>query len=174
MRVRDAQPKDVDAITAIYNDAVEHSTAIWNDETVDSADRAAWLEQRQSSGYPVLVAADDADEATAYATFGDWRAFDGYRRTVEHSVYVRSDRRRNGAGRMLMLELIERARRLDKHVMVAGIDAANEGSIRLHESLGFTMVGRLPEVGTKFGRWLDLAFMQLMLDERGATAESPR
>lgn len=164
MQIRDAVEADVPAITSIYNHAVEHSTAIWNEKTVDVADRIAWLNTRRSAGYPVLVAVDDTAQVLGYASFGDWRAFDGYRHTVEHSVYVRADRRGGGAGLALMTELLERARQLDKHVMVAGIEAGNEPSIRLHEKLGFTRVGLLPQVGTKFGRWLDLAFLQLVLD----------
>lgn len=101
-----------------------------------------------------------------YASFGDWRAFGGYRHTVEHSVYVRADTRGAGIGRALMQALILRARGLGKHVMVAAIEAGNAGSIRLHEKLGFQQVGHLNEVGTKFGAWLDLVFLQLVLDRR--------
>jgi len=164
MQIRDADEADIPAITAIYNHAVEHSTAIWNETVVDVADRTAWLGTRRAAGYPVLVAVDDAGEVLGYASFGDWRAFEGYRHTVEHSVYVRTDRRGAGTGQALMTELLERARQLGKHVMVAGIEAGNEPSIRLHEKLGFTRVGLLPQVGTKFGRWLDLAFLQMILD----------
>lgn len=121
---------------------------------------------RQASGYPVLVAVDQGDTVVGYASFGDWRAFDGYRHTVEHSVYVRSDQRGGGIGRALMLTLIERARGLGKHVMVAGVEAGNEGSLRLHERLGFEHAGTLRQVGTKFGAWLDLTFLQLTLDDR--------
>lgn len=166
MDIRDARPADAEGIAAIYNDAVAHTTAIWNDATVDAADRAAWIAARQASGYPVLVAVDRGDTVVGYASFGDWRAFDGYRHTVEHSVYVRSDQRGGGIGRALMLTLIERARGLGKHVMVAGVEAGNEGSLRLHERLGFEHAGTLRQVGTKFGAWLDLTFLQLMLDDR--------
>ena len=107
-----------------------------------------------------------ADSAVGYASFGDWRAWDGYRHTVEHSVYVRTDQRGKGVGEALMHALIKRARRIGKHVMVAGIEAKNAGSIRLHEKLGFEHVGHLKQVGTKFGGWLDLLFLQLILDER--------
>lgn len=168
MLIRDANPADIDGITAIYNDAVEHSTAIWNESTVDSANRLAWLADRQRAGYPVLVAVDEAGGVLGYASFGDWRAWDGYRHTVEHSVYVRADQRGNGIGKALMQVLIERARGIGKHVMVAGIEAQNLGSIRLHEKLGFEQVGHLREVGCKFGAWLDLVFLQLRLDARGA------
>ncbi|WP_066909263.1 GNAT family N-acetyltransferase [Millisia brevis] len=166
MRIREARDEDADGIAAIYNDAVLRTTAIWNDTVVDADNRRAWIAARQAQRYPVLVAVDDADDVIGYASFGDWRAFDGYRFTVEHSVYVRSDQRGGGIGSTLLVELIQRARDLGKHVLVAGIDASNTGSIRVHERLGFQHVGLLPRVGTKFGRWLDLAFLQLVLDDR--------
>jgi phosphinothricin acetyltransferase len=166
MHIRDAEAKDIDGIVAIYNDAVANTTAIWNEVTVDVANRAAWLADRQRLGYPVLVAVDDMGAVLGYASFGAWRAWDGYRHTVEHSVYVRTDQRGGGIGQSLMIELIDRARILGKHVMVAGIEAGNDASIRLHHKLGFETVGHLKEVGTKFGAWLDLAFLQLTLDGR--------
>lgn len=164
MRIRNAEAGDISGILEIYNDAVLHTTAIWNETVVDAADRAAWVAERQRLGYPVLVAVNDEGDVEGYASFGGWRAWDGYRHTVEHSVYVRRDRRGGGIGRALMRELIMRAGALGKHVMVAGIEAGNTASIRLHESLGFEAAGVLREVGTKFGRWLDLAFLQLRLD----------
>lgn len=166
MEIRDARDGDMAGVTAIYNDAVAHTTAIWNEVTVDAANRIAWLAERRKAGYPVLVAVGADGEVLGYASFGDWRAWDGYRHTAEHSVYVRADQRGKGIGKALMLALIDRARRLGKHVLVAGIEAGNAGSIRLHETLGFEHVGHLKQVGTKFGAWLDLAFLQLMLDRR--------
>ncbi|WP_407695284.1 GNAT family N-acetyltransferase [Sinorhizobium saheli] len=161
--IRDAVEADLEAIRDIYNDAVANTTAIWNETLVDVANRAAWLKARNAAGFPVLVAVSDTAEVVGYASFGEWRAFDGYRHTVEHSVYVRADQRGAGVGRALMLALIERAEALGKHVMVAGIESGNLGSIRLHERLGFRETGVMKEVGTKFGRWLDLTFMQLIL-----------
>jgi L-amino acid N-acyltransferase len=166
MRIRDAEAGDAEGIAAIYNDAVANTTAIWNETTVDAANRAAWLADRQRAGYPVLVAIADDGSVAGYASFGDWRAFDGYRHTVEHSVYVHRDRRGNGLGEALMRALIERARSAGKHVMVAGIEAGNTVSIALHRKLGFAEVGLMREVGAKFGTWLDLAFLQLVLDRR--------
>ncbi|WBU58988.1 GNAT family N-acetyltransferase [Paracoccus albus] len=165
MKIRDATQDDLAAILAIYNDAVLNTTAIWNEKTADLENRAAWMAERRKAGYPVLVASRDA-EVLGYATFGDWRPHDGYRHTVEHSVYVRRDQHGGGIGKALMLALIEKARDLQKHVMVAGIEAGNTPSIRLHEKLGFRQTGFLPQVGTKFGKWLDLAFLQLLLDDR--------
>jgi phosphinothricin acetyltransferase len=171
MQIRDADEGDIAAIAAIYNDAVAHTTAIWNDVPVDAANRAAWLADRRRAGYPVLVAVDAGDGVAGYASFGDFRPFEGYRHTVEHSVYVRRDRRGSGVGKALMTALIGRARDIGKHVMVAAIEAGNAGSIRLHENLGFVPVGHMAQVGAKFGRWLDLAFLQLTLDARSAPEE---
>lgn len=165
MHIRDAEDHDLDGIAAIYNDAVLHTTAIWNETLVDVANRRAWAAERTRLGYPVLVAVDAADKVVGYASFSDWRAFEGYRHTIEHSVYVRSDQRGGGIGKALMGSLIDRARRLGKHVMVAGIEAGNTPSIHLHKTLGFAQTSTLHQVGTKFGRWLDLTFLQLILDD---------
>lgn len=161
--IRDARPADADGIAAIYNDAVEHTTAIWNEVVVDAENRRAWLTDRQAAGMPVLVAVDETDAVIGYSSYGPWRAFDGYRHTVEHSVYVRDDQRGRGLGEGLMRALIERARAGGIHVLVAAVEAGNTGSIALHEKLGFINTGTLSEVGTKFGRWLDLTFLQLIL-----------
>ncbi|AMO49574.1 phosphinothricin acetyltransferase [Kosakonia oryzendophytica] len=165
MSIRYAGREDCAAIAAIYNHAVVNTAAIWNDQTVDVENRIAWFEARALLGYPVLVSEENG-VITGYASFGDWRAFDGFRHTVEHSVYVHPDHQGKGLGLALMERLIEDAKRLGKHVMVAGIEAQNHGSIHLHSKLGFVTTGQMPQVGTKFGRWLDLTFMQLQLDNR--------
>lgn len=173
MLIRDADACDAEGITAIYNDAVLHTTAIWNEQTADTANRMSWLADRNKAGYPVLVAADDAGGVLGYASFGDWRAWDGYRHTAEHSIYVRADQRGQGIGEALLRALIERGRSSGKHVLVAGIEAKNDASIRLHRKLGFEQTGYLKQVGAKFGRWLDLAFLQLILDRRGTPEGRP-
>ncbi|MBV9510145.1 MAG: N-acetyltransferase [Caulobacteraceae bacterium] len=148
----------------ILNQAMRETTASWNEREVDLEERFAWLAEKRIRGYPVLVARRDGS-VLGYATFGPFRSFDGYRRTVENSVYVRPELHRQGVGRRLLEALIARARAQRLHRMVAGIEAGNAASIALHASLGFTETGRLPEVGAKFGRWLDLVLMQLALDE---------
>lgn len=165
MHIRDARPGDAAAIAAIYNDAVLNSTAIWNDAAVDAADRREWMAVKERAGQPVLVAVD-GDAMVGYAAYGPWRPQDGFRHTVEHSVYVRNDQRGRGVGRALMTELLARARSAGVHVMVAAIDARNSGSLRLHEALGFRATGTVPQVGAKFGEWLDLTFMAMVLDDR--------
>lgn len=161
--IRPATEADLPAILAIYNDAVANTTAIWNDTLVDLDNRRQWMQARLAGNNPVLVA-ERADEVIGYATYGDWRAFDGFRQTKEHSVYVRSDRKGGGAGTLLMQALVLTARERGVHVLVACIEAGNAASIRLHEKLGFRHVGTFAEVGQKFGRWLDLTCMELRLD----------
>lgn len=162
--LRDAVPADLPGIRAIYNDAVLNTTAIWNEQPVDLANRQAWFDGRQAQGYPIIVAVDEAGGVAGYASFGDWRPFEGFRHTVEHSVYIHAEQRGHGLGPMLMAALVERARQCGKHVMVAAIESGNAASIRLHEKLGFKVTGEMPQVGVKFGRWLDLTFMQLVLN----------
>ncbi|MDR0279401.1 MAG: GNAT family N-acetyltransferase [Paucimonas sp.] len=164
LTLRDAVPADLPGIRDIYNDAVLNTTAIWNEQPVDLANRQAWFDGRAAQGYPIIVAVDGGGEVVGYASFGDWRAFEGFRHTVEHSVYIRADQRGNGLGPKLMEALIVRARQGGKHVMVAAIESGNGASIRLHERLGFKVTGEMPQVGVKFGRWLDLTFMQLVLN----------
>ncbi|CAD7564602.1 Putative acetyltransferase [Citrobacter europaeus] len=165
MSIRFASKEDCAAIAEIYNHAVLHTAAIWNDQTVDAENRISWYEARQLMGYPVLVS-EDRGVVTGYASFGDWRNFDGFRHTVEHSVYVHPDHQGKGLGQALLSRLIAEARECGKHVMVAGIESQNQASLHLHSTLGFKITAQMPQVGTKFGRWLDLTFMQLQLDDR--------
>lgn len=158
--IRPATEADLPGILEIYNDAVVNTLAIFNETMVDLENRKDWLKQRRAQGYPVLVAVRD-DVVLGYATYGDWRPFEGFRHSREHSIYVRADARGTGIGRALMVELIEYAKEQNVHVLVAAIEASNEASIRLHENLGFVQNGRFHEVGQKFGQWLDLVFMQL-------------
>lgn len=169
MLIRDALDADLPALRDIFNDAVLNTTAIWMDNVVDLANRQAWFAARAQQGYPILVAENADGEVVGYASFGDWRPFDGFCHTVEHSVYIRADQRGKGLGPQLLTALIERAKACDKHVMVAAIESGNAASIGLHQRLGFTITGQMPQVGRKFGRWLDLTFMQLILTpERSA------
>lgn len=165
MRIQDATEADLPGILTIYNDAVLNTTAIWNETQVDLANRHAWLVERQSQGFPVLVASA-AGETLGYATYGTWRSIEGFRHSVEHSIYVRRDQRGQGLGSLLLQTLIERAKAATLHVMVAAIESDNLTSIRLHERLGFVTTGQMPQVGRKFDRWLDLTFMQLTLPEQ--------
>ncbi|BCQ40003.1 GNAT family N-acetyltransferase [Erwinia rhapontici] len=168
MLIRSARESDAEMIAEIYNDAVLNTTAIWNEKTVDPLNRIKWLNDRHDAGFPVVVVVDETDIVQGYASYGDWRPWDGYRHTVEHSVYVHKSARGKGAGTVLMQELVRLATEQGKHVMVAGIESENRASIALHKKLGFSEAGRVSEVGSKFGRWLDLTFLQLRLDAREA------
>ena len=165
MTIRDATEPDVPAILAIYNDVLASSTAIFSERPSTLETRQQWFRSRREQGYPVLVATDDSG-VLGFASFGDFRTWPGYRHTVEHSVHVRPDARRLGVGRGLMEVLLARATAMGKHVMVAGVDTDNLVSIHMHERLGFHQAGTLHHVGCKFGRWLDLTFLERRLDDR--------
>lgn len=162
MKIRPATDADLDAILAIHNHAIRELNSIWSETEVDRADRERWLADHRELGHPVLVAEMDGQVA-GYAAYGPWRGKSGYRHTVENSVYVAEGYQRQGLARLLMIELMDRARAGGIHVMIAAIEAGNTASIALHEQLGFEPPVILREVGTKFGRWLDLAFMRLEL-----------
>jgi L-amino acid N-acyltransferase len=168
--IRDATENDLPTLLAIYNEVIATSTAIYALEPSTPDERRAWLAARRAAGFPVLVVADREDTAIGFASFGEWRgAWPGYRYTVEHSVHVHHDWRGRGVGRLLVEALFPRALALGMHVMIGGIDAANGASIRFHTRLGFEPVAHFHEVGHKFGRWLDLVFMQRFLDAPGAS-----
>lgn len=161
--IREAGEADLPAILAIYNDAVRHTTAIWNEILVDLDNRRAWMADRQGRGFPVLVAELDG-KTVGYASYGDWRPHDGYRHTREHSIYVEKTCRGQGIGRLLLERLIGEARTNGVHVLIGCIEAGNEGSIALHTRLGFRHVGTFRQVGQKFGRWLDLACLEFVIE----------
>jgi phosphinothricin acetyltransferase len=159
LSITDAVRADLPEILAIYNEVIRNSTAVYSEVEFTAERGDAWFDAKAAHGFPFLVARD-ASGVVGFGTLGEFRAWPCYQFTVEHSVHVRFDRRGAGIGRALLVELIARAVVLGKHVMVAGIDAANAVSIGLHQGLGFTVVGRFHEVGFKFGRWLDLVFLQ--------------
>ena len=163
--LRPARPDDVPSIAAIYNHAIKHTTAVWNDAERTDAQMEAWRAARVSDGFPVIVATSGSqpDHVLGFGSYGPFRPHDGFAATVEHSVYVAPDAQAKGIGRALLGELEAHARAASKHVMIGGIEAENEASFRLHVSCGFDETARLPEVGRKFGRWLTLVLMQKLL-----------
>ena len=168
MEIRGAADADLSGILEIYNDVIATSTAVYAIVPSSLGERREWLRARQAREFPVLVATDDGS-VLGFASFGDFRGtWNGYRYTVEHTVHVRAQARGRGVGRELVEALFPLAAGLGKHVMIGGIDAANAASIRFHERLGFERAAHFREVGRKFGRWLDLVFMQKLLDAPGA------
>ncbi|HEY7887712.1 MAG TPA: GNAT family N-acetyltransferase [Steroidobacteraceae bacterium] len=159
MQLLDAAEHDLAGLVAIYNEVIATSTAVYSSTPVTVEDRRQWWRARVAAGFPVLVARDESGIA-GFSTFGEFRTWPGYRFTVEHTVHVRADRRGSGVGTKLVEALFPRAAALGKHMMIAGVDAANTASIRFHERLGFAQAGCLREVGHKFDRWLDLVFLQ--------------
>ncbi|WP_291716134.1 GNAT family N-acetyltransferase, partial [Bradyrhizobium sp.] len=122
------------------------------------------FEAKVNDRYPVIGLEDSRGALLAFGSFGPFRAWPAYKYTVEHSVYVHKGYRGQGLGREVLLQLIAATKARQVHCMIGGIDATNSGSIALHERLGFRHVGTLPQVGFKFGRWLDVSFYQLLLD----------
>jgi phosphinothricin acetyltransferase len=150
-------------ILDIFNEAIANSTALYDYQLRTAADMASWFDGKTRRDYPVICAEDDAGELLGFASYGQFRERPAYKYTVEHSLYVDARHRGQGVGRALLGAIIEAAGRQDYHVLVGGIDAANDASIKLHERFGFTPCGIVRQAGFKFGRWLDLAFYQLIL-----------
>lgn len=158
------------AILDIFNDAIVHSTALYDYVPRPPESMVGWFRAKEEKRYPVIGAESDSGELLGFASYGPFRAWPAYKYTVENGVYVHRDHRGQGIGRQLMQQLIARARSQDYHVIVAGIDLENRVSIALHESLGFAAAGSIPQAGFKFGRWLDLGFWRLQLE----TPKEPR
>ncbi|WP_038205336.1 GNAT family N-acetyltransferase [Xenophilus azovorans] len=152
------------AILEILNEAIANSTALYDYAPRPPQAMAAWFAAKRAGGFPVVGAVDAAGRLAGFASWGTFRAFPAYKYTVEHSIYVHHAHRGRGLGRVLLLELIRRAQAAGVHVMVGCIDASNAASIGLHQRLGFVHAGTFPQVGFKFGRWLDAAFYQLTFE----------
>jgi L-amino acid N-acyltransferase YncA len=164
--VRAAAAEDSVAIASLLNAFLATTTIEWTDTAQSAESVLIWLDQHET----VLVA-EDQNEVVGVAAFGWFRDVvkrPGYRFTVENTIHVREDRWGTGVGRDLMQALIDRARESGRHTMIAAIDGANEASIRFHKRMGFIEVGRMPEIGAKFGRWCDLVLLQTRLDDRSA------
>jgi len=161
--IRRATHADLEAITAIYNEVIVNSDAIYRESAVPVSERIEWFEAKVNDGFPVLVAIA-SEEIVGYGVFGNFRFGEGYNHTVEHSVHVRSDKRGLGIGKAILAELISIATADKRHVMVAAIDSKNLGSISLHSQFGFIESARMPEVAKKNGSALTLVLMQKILN----------
>jgi len=165
--IRDGRETDLAGMLAIYNDAVLTTTAVYDYKPRTAEQQAAWFQAKRDQGYPVLVAEIDGT-VVGFASYGPFRPWPAYLHSVENSLYVAADWRGRGIGSLLLPALIQRATDRGLHTMIAGIDAANQASLRLHAKFGFEPVARFREVGWKFERWLDLAFLQRMLGKEAA------
>jgi phosphinothricin acetyltransferase len=163
MTVRPATRADLQGILDIYNDAVLTTTATYDYEPRTLEHRAAWFEEHAKQDYAVFVA-EEGGRIIGWSALNPYHARMGYRFTTENSVYVAADQRGKGVGKLLLEPLIGAARKRGLHAIIAAIDADNEASIRLHARFGFEKVGHFKRVGFKFNRWLDVVYMELLLD----------
>lgn len=152
------------AILDILNHAIRTSTALYDYEERKPETMVAWFAIKLAGRFPVVGLEDETGKLLGFASYGAFRPHPAYKYSVEHSVYVHHEHRGQGLGRKLVERIVEEARNQGKHAIIGAIDADNAASIGLHESLGFQRVGTLPQVGFKFGRWLDLALLQLTLE----------
>jgi phosphinothricin acetyltransferase len=161
LRLRDATSSDVDAILSIHTHYILTSTCIFRDLPDSRLDATAWVTNR-SPLHPVVVAEEDG-VVVGFGSITAFRPRNGYRHTVEDSVYVSLGNHGRGIGSAVLGELVRRAQELGHHAMIGVIEAQQPVSIALHAKHGFVEAGRLPEVGTKFGRWLDAVLMHRLL-----------
>lgn len=160
--IRSAREADLPAVLEIYNDIILNTTAVYQYVPQTLEMRKVWYDTKLKDGHPVFVAESEG-RIVGLSSYGPFRAWAAYKYTVENSVYVAADQRGKGIGKLLMTPLIEAAKTADLHAIIAGIDATNTGSIKLHQSFGFEEVAHFRQVGYKFGRWLDLKFLELLL-----------
>ena len=163
MQIRPATRADLPGILEIYNDAVLNTTATYDYEPRTLEHRTQWFEERQREGFPIFVAVDDSGRVAGWSALNPFHARIGYRFTSENSVYVAVDARGRGVGKLLLAPLIEGAKARGLHAIIAAIDAENEASIRLHAGFGFEKVGHFKQTGFKFGRWLDVVYMERLV-----------
>jgi phosphinothricin acetyltransferase len=161
--IRPAQASDLPEILAIYNHAVLHTTATYDYEPRTLEHRTAWFEDHVQQNYPVFVATDDAGRVLGWSSLSRYHDRPGFRFTAENSIYVAAEHRGRGIGKALLAPLVDAARKRGLHAIIAAIDAENQVSLQLHAAFGFEKVGHFNEVGFKFGRWLDVVYMELRL-----------
>jgi L-amino acid N-acyltransferase len=162
INVREAIQDDLPELLAIYNDIILHTTAVYDYEPHTLEMRQQWLETKKQQGFPVFIAEENG-KVLGFSSIGPFRAWAAYKYSVENSVYVAAEARGKGIGKLLLPPLIEAAKKLQLHTIIAGVDATNKASLRLHKSFGFEEVAHFKQVGWKFERWLDLKFLQLII-----------
>src|SRR5437868_9432173 len=160
--IRRANETDLPQILEIYNEIILNTTAVYDYEPHTLEMRKQWFETKRQQGFPVFVA-EEENIIVGFSSFGPFRAWAAYKYSVENSIYVKADKRGKGMGKLLLSPLIDAAKELNMHTIIASIDATNRASLQLHKNFGFIEVAHFKEVGYKFGRWLDLKFLQLIL-----------
>jgi L-amino acid N-acyltransferase YncA len=160
--IHDAMEADLPEMLSIYNDIILNTTAVFDYDAHTLEMRKEWFAARKAEGFPVSVAKENG-KVVGFSSIGPFRKWGAYQYSVENSLYVAAGFRGKGIGKLLLKELIDAAKQLKKHTIIAGIGGPNEASIALHKSFGFKEVACLKEVGYKFNQWLDLRFLQLMI-----------
>lgn len=164
MIIRDAVEDDIPVITDIFNSVIDSSNSVYREERVPQSERLEWLRDKRSHGYPIIVVELDGI-VVAYGGFGSFRAAQGYRQTVEHTIHVAEAYRKRGIGRAILSELITRAKESGYHLMIGAIDSENVGSIKLHEEFGFSECARIKDAALKHGKYLTLVLMEKILSD---------
>jgi L-amino acid N-acyltransferase YncA len=166
--IRPAVLSDCPGILEIYNDAVLKTTASYDYEPRTLEHRQQWLTARQKDRYPIFVAVRpgaEGERVLGWSALNPYHDRIGYRFTAENSIYVAADLRGQGLGARLLAPLLPAAEERGLHAIIAVIDASNEASLRLHARFGFEQVGHFKQVGYKFGRWLDVIYLERLLSE---------
>jgi phosphinothricin acetyltransferase len=162
--IRKAVREDCQGILDIYNEAVLTTTATYDYQPRTLDHRQQWFDDHEHTGFPIFVAADSSGRIVGWSALNRYHDRVGYRFTSENSIYIAEDHRGRGIGKLLLAPLIEAARDMSLHAIIAAIDGENAASIRLHAKFGFETVGHFKSVGFKFNRWLDVIYMELLLN----------
>jgi phosphinothricin acetyltransferase len=163
MKIAECTFQQAPEILAIFNEAIANSTALYDYQPRTMANMEAWFDAKRHGKYPVIGAFADDGVLMGFASYGTFRAWPAYKYSVEHSVYVRKENRGHGLGKLLLGEIIEAAQKQEYHTIIGVIDSANQTSIHLHQSAGFSQCASIKQAGYKFGRWLDVVYYQLIL-----------
>lgn len=159
MQIRPAEIQDAQKLVTLWNDVIDHSTAIFHSTRRTKEQVIDWINERG----PGFLVAHDEGRILAFATYFRFRAGNGYDHTVEYTVITAPNAQRQGAARQVVEALLQNANAQGLHAVMAVVSGENAAGINFHRTLGFTEVGHLPEVGSKFGRWLDAVLFQKLL-----------
>ncbi len=162
-RIGQCTEKQLPEILDIFNEAILNSTALYDYKPRSMENMQAWYAAKQQGNFPIIGVFDPYEKLLGFTSYGSFRNWPAYKYSVEHSIYIRTDRRGKGLGKMLLRTIIKSAEKQDYHVLIGGIDASNTASIQLHEMEGFVLSGTIRQAGYKFGKWLDLSLYQLIL-----------
>jgi len=157
------EEKHAASILGIFNHAIVNSTALFDYKPRSIENMKSWFDVKRMNNFPVMGVEDDDHDLLGFASYGTFRGWPAYKYSVEHSIYVHHEHRRKGIGDLLLTSIIAKAMEQNYHLLIGGIEATNLASIALHQKHGFTHSGTITQAGYKFGRWLDLAFYQLVL-----------